>query len=215
MASLIQNFLDAPDYFEYSPWFPNPLIVVRDMVRTGSSEVYARLPWNGMGVWLKESWGWMYTSLFLDWNVLLIPLLIAISLTLARVLTNFLLLKVEYWSRPQTPTMEWESGNESNHRNVQSFFGKCNFLFFKTHAQTPLSQNTTHNDTTRSQRIPVYFKFTEENCEKFTESVWKCSIYTITWVWAVYLALFGEEQYFFNLKSHWDSECGMSLHGVR
>lgn len=122
MASLIQNFLDAPDYFEYSPWFPNPLIVVRDMVRTGSSEVYARLPWNGMGVWLKESWGWMYTSLFLDWNVLLIPLLIAILLTLARVLTNFLLLKVEYWSCSQTPTMEWESGNDSNHHNVQSSF---------------------------------------------------------------------------------------------
>ena len=94
MASLIQNFLDAPDYYEYSPWFPNPLIVVRDMVRTGSSEVYSRLPWNGIGVWLKESWDWMYMSLFLDWNVLLFPLLIAISLTIARVLANHLLLKV-------------------------------------------------------------------------------------------------------------------------
>ena len=94
MASLIQNFLDAPDYYEYSPWFPNPLIVVRDIVRTGSSEVYSRLPWNGIGVWLKETWDLMHTTIVLDWNVLLFPLLIAIALTLARVAANHFLLKV-------------------------------------------------------------------------------------------------------------------------
>ena len=77
-----------------------------------------------------------------------------------------------------------------------------------THAHTHARTHTcTHAHT---QRIPVYFKFTKENCEKFPESAWKCSIYTVTWLWAVYLVLFGEEQYFFNLKSHWDSESTMS-----
>ena len=66
MASLIQNFLDAPDYSEYSPWFPNPLIVLRDVVRSGASEVYARLPWNGIGVWLKETWDQMYNIFGLE-----------------------------------------------------------------------------------------------------------------------------------------------------
>lgn len=94
MASLIQNFLDAPDYSEYSPWFPNPLIVLRDMVQSGASGVYARLPWNGIGVWLKETWDQMYTTTFLDWNVFLFPLLIATAFTLVRVVANHFLLKV-------------------------------------------------------------------------------------------------------------------------
>ena len=91
---MASNFLDAPDYSGYSPWFPNPLIVLRDMVRTGSGEVYSRLPWNGIGVWLKETWDLMYTATFLDWNVLLFPLLIAIALTVTRVAANHFLLKV-------------------------------------------------------------------------------------------------------------------------
>ena len=94
MASLIQKILDAPDYSEYSPWFPNPLIVLRDMVQSGASEVYARLPWNGIGVWLKETWDQMYTTIFLDWNVFLFPLLIATAFTLVRVVANHFLLKV-------------------------------------------------------------------------------------------------------------------------
>ena len=78
---------------------------------------------------------------------------------------------------------------------------------------TNRSSTVTHTHKTRytwTQRIPKYFQFAKENCEKFTESAWKCSIYTMTWLWAVYLVLFGKEQYFFNLKSHWDGECTLS-----
>ena len=33
-----QSFMDAPGYSEYSPWFPNPLICLRDIARTGVNE---------------------------------------------------------------------------------------------------------------------------------------------------------------------------------
>lgn len=94
MASLIQNFLNAPDYLEYSPWFPNPLIVMRDLVRTTTNEGIARLPWNGVGTWMKETWDWMTVSITLDWTVVVYPILIAILMTVVRVIANHLVLNV-------------------------------------------------------------------------------------------------------------------------
>ena len=38
-----QSFMDAPDYSEYSPWFPNPLICLRDIARTGVNEVRSKV----------------------------------------------------------------------------------------------------------------------------------------------------------------------------
>lgn len=46
----------------------------------------------------------------------------------------------------------------------------------------------------------------EEPGEKFPESIWKFSVYTVTWMWALYLVMFGEHNYFFNLRSHWASK---------
>ena len=56
------------------------------------------------------------------------------------------------------------------------------------------------------QRIPKWVDMAEEPSEKFPESIWKCSVYTVTWIWSVYLVMFGEHNYFFNLRSHWESK---------
>lgn len=37
------GLLDGPDYLEYSPLFPNPLICLRDMISVAPSEVRATL----------------------------------------------------------------------------------------------------------------------------------------------------------------------------
>ena len=57
------------------------------------------------------------------------------------------------------------------------------------------------------QKIPIWFKLDKEGTTKFPDSVWKMLMYTITWVWATYLVFFGEDQLFFHLTSHFDSEC--------
>ena len=94
MASLWQSFMDAPDYFEESPWFPNPVICIRDLIRTGTSETIARLPWNGIGVWLSETWGWISASNYTDPRPILLPLLLAVLFTLLRIFLNWILFKV-------------------------------------------------------------------------------------------------------------------------
>ncbi len=43
--------------------------------------------------------------------------------------------------------------------------------------------------------------------EKFPESIWKGSIYTVTWIWAFYIISSGESNYFFDLRSQWTSKC--------
>ena len=84
MASLWRDFLEAPDYFKGSPWFPNPLICVRDMVITGTTETIERLPWNGVEEWLSGTWQWMTRANYDDPAVIILPILIAVFLTLLR-----------------------------------------------------------------------------------------------------------------------------------
>ena len=89
MAALWQSFMDAPDYYEESPAFPNPAICIRDMVVTGSREVVRRLPWNGVGVWLNETWYWISQAQYNDPSAIMMPVLIAILITLFRMTLNW------------------------------------------------------------------------------------------------------------------------------
>lgn len=84
MASLWSDFLDVPDYLEGSPWFPNPLICVRDMAITGTRETIHRLPWNGIGEWLNGIWYWMSRAHYDDPSAIILPVLLAVLLTLLR-----------------------------------------------------------------------------------------------------------------------------------
>jgi len=47
---LWNDFMNAPGYFEYSPWFPNPFICARDMISSGGS-IYLELE-----VYLNRFW---------------------------------------------------------------------------------------------------------------------------------------------------------------
>ena len=94
MEALWQGFMDAPDYYERSPMFPNPAVCIRDMVVTGSREVMLRLPWNGVGPWLNGTWSWMSRIQYNDPAAIMTPVLIAILITLVRVVLNWALLKV-------------------------------------------------------------------------------------------------------------------------
>lgn len=64
------------------------------MMMTGSREVALRLPWNGMGPWLNETWYWMSCIQYNDPAAILTPVLIAILITLVRVMLNWALFKV-------------------------------------------------------------------------------------------------------------------------
>ena len=86
--------MEAPTYFNHSPWFPNPLICGRDMATAGYKEIMERLPWNGLGVWLQETATWVERSVFFDMYCILIPLLIATLLTILRMTLNWALFNV-------------------------------------------------------------------------------------------------------------------------
>ncbi len=94
MAQLWQDFLDAPGYFEYSPWFPNPLIAYRDMTVAGFHETVNRLPWQGIGVWLAETKDWADKTVYFDVSTVAMPLLMGVLLTLLRVILNWTLFNV-------------------------------------------------------------------------------------------------------------------------
>lgn len=94
MAQLWQDFLDAPDYFEYSPWFPNPIIAGRDMAIAGYKETMERLPWQGIGVWLEQTRDWVAMSVYFDMSCITMPLLLAVLLTILRLFLNWAIFKV-------------------------------------------------------------------------------------------------------------------------
>ena len=94
-GQLWQSFLDYPGYYNYSPWFPNPVICGRDMAISGYTETVARLPWQGLGVWLDQTIDWARRSVKFDlYSCVLLPLLFAILLTVLRIVLNWLLFKV-------------------------------------------------------------------------------------------------------------------------
>ena len=103
MASWLQSFLDAPDYLEGSPWFPNPLICVRDMAITGSKETFNRLPWEGLGVWLNSTWYWISRAKYNDPSAILLPIVLAIGMTILRIFLNWSLFKVRHFYLPLPP----------------------------------------------------------------------------------------------------------------
>lgn len=86
--------MDAPDYFEESPLFPNPIICVRDIAITGTREIIDRLPWNGVGAWLNGTWYWLSRAKYDDPSAILLPVMLAIGLTLFRIFLNWILFKV-------------------------------------------------------------------------------------------------------------------------
>ena len=94
MAALWQSFLEAPDYYDYSPWFPNPAICVRDIAGSLVTEVNARLPWNGVGTWMEETWNWISQCHYADTNLMVQPICIAVTLTLLRFFLNWILMNV-------------------------------------------------------------------------------------------------------------------------
>lgn len=96
-AQLWQDFMEAPTYFNHSPWFPNPLVCARDMAIFGFKEVNERLPWNGMGVWLEETVVWVDKSVNFDMYCVLVPLLIAMLLTILRMTLNGVLFNVSVY----------------------------------------------------------------------------------------------------------------------
>ena len=91
-----KTFVDAPGYIEYSPWFPNPFICLRDMIHSGETEIYHRaMPWNGVGTWMKETWERVYATWFWDTTSLLIyPLILAFLFTVLRVVMDKMVFKV-------------------------------------------------------------------------------------------------------------------------
>jgi ceramide synthetase len=52
-------------------------------------------------------------------------------------------------------------------------------------------------------RIPKWVNMDREGAQKLPESLWKCGVYTITWMWAIYLI--ATKDYFFDLKTHWNT----------
>lgn len=86
--------LETPDYFTESPWLPNPFVCLRDMVITGTKEIISRLPWNGMGIWMMETWNWMAISHYDDISLFTLPVILALILTLLRIFLNHVLYKV-------------------------------------------------------------------------------------------------------------------------
>ena len=98
MASLWKSFMDAPDYFESSPWFPNPLICARDMAITGTKETINRMPLNGIGDWLNGTWYWLSRAQYNDPSAIVLPVLLAVLLTLLRIFLNWILFKVSRWA---------------------------------------------------------------------------------------------------------------------
>ena len=125
MAFLWSWLMDAPGYEEHSPLFPNPLVCARDMGRTLSYEVRTymyhianrvhvkdvglvcnvccvfqvveRLPWNGVDVWLKETWDDLYSAWFVDWGLVMGAIGCAVVLTLIRIICNFALFRVRLY----------------------------------------------------------------------------------------------------------------------
>ena len=92
MAS--KTLWSSSDYFEHSPLFPNPVKCVKDMAVTGVEELYDRLPWNGLGVWLTETKDWIIESAYIDAGVLFYPIFFAVILTILREILSRALLKV-------------------------------------------------------------------------------------------------------------------------
>lgn len=97
MALLWNSFMSAPDYFEISPWFPNPAICVRDMVITGAREVIDRMPWDGPAQWINATQYWVSRIKFNDPACILLPLLLAVILTLLRLFLTWAVYRVR-WS---------------------------------------------------------------------------------------------------------------------
>lgn len=98
MEQLQSWFQDTPDYVEYSPIFPNPVICMRDMIKIVFIESHRHLPVSGMRVWLQETADWMRLSTFFDWGIILYSLILAVCLTLLRIVLNRLLFfKVPGW----------------------------------------------------------------------------------------------------------------------
>ena len=87
--------MEAPDYYEVSPWFPDPFICLRDMFRTGTKEVLLRLSWDGVGNYINETWRFILShGQYNDLLGLLLPVMLAVLLTLLRFFLNWQLLKV-------------------------------------------------------------------------------------------------------------------------
>lgn len=97
MEELWDSFLAAPDYSEGSPWFPNPVICLRDMAITGTKETVSRLPLNGLGAWLNGTWYWLSRAKYNDPGAIVVPIVLATILTLFRVFLNWTLFKVLKW----------------------------------------------------------------------------------------------------------------------
>lgn len=115
------------------------------MAIAGYKETMDRLPWQGLGVWLDQTVEWVHKSVTFDMYCLLVPLMIAILLTILRISLNWALFN----------------------------------------------------------RIPIWFNLSAEGREKFPESVWKGSVYIVTWIWAAYVISSGETNFFFDLRSQW------------
>ena len=64
------------------------------MITAGYKEIMERLPWNGLGVWLQETATWAERSVFFDMYCVLVPLLIAVLLTILRITLNWALFNV-------------------------------------------------------------------------------------------------------------------------
>lgn len=85
-----------PKYFYHSPLFPNPIVCLRDIVVTGTNELYTRLvPWNGMWTWMSETLNLtLVLAGYVDWCVVLLPAIVGVALTLLRILLNETLFRV-------------------------------------------------------------------------------------------------------------------------
>ena len=81
-------------------------------------------------------------------------------------------------------------------------------LFTKyTHLYSTYTDTHTHTHTnthTHTQPLAKSYKLSQESIDKFPESIWKFSVYLITWVWSAYIT--HDLDIMFDLGSHWNSK---------
>ncbi len=67
---------------------------MRDIAITGTRETIDRLPWNGIGEWLDGTWHWMSRAHYDDPSAIIVPVLMAVFLTLLRLFLTWTVFNV-------------------------------------------------------------------------------------------------------------------------
>ena len=101
-------------------------------------QVVERLPWNGVGTWLRETWEWMYLSWYMDWGLIMQAVGLAVVLTVMRMTLNFALFKVLWY----TCVCILYYVNTYNFKTQASYCATlCNIVIYFPHKHFPFLLN--------------------------------------------------------------------------